>query len=337
MRKFKRLTSVLAVVLMLMLVLTACGGKTEPQTSGNGEEKKLDYPKKPITLVVPFAAGAGSDITGRIIADIASKYSDQPIVVENVVGGGGVVGTTDVWKATPDGYRILYAAAGTVTVQPILGTAKYDWGDLDPICGVSDNAYYMSVPKNSPINNVKELIEWSKANPGKFRYGCAGLNIPGDLIAKLIAYKAGVKFQTVAFDSGAEGIAAALGGHVEAATGIETEMPSYVESGDMKMVYVSTKSTLFPDVQTLKESGIIEEDLNGITGIYAPPGTPPEIIEYLAEVFKKALADPAIQPYVEKGTMTVNYYTADEMVKKLDFFHNSFKEALTAMGAVPSK
>jgi len=176
-----------------------------------------DFPTRPITLVVPYPAGGGADIIGRMLAESMKQQLGQPVVVTNRPGGQGTIGTAEVIRSRPDGYTLVLSAVATLTVQPHRQDLPYRTpDDYDPIIKAANLPMVFAVLSSAPWKTAKDAMEFIRTNPGKIRVGTPGNGSIGHLIVASLNTKANVKFAHVPFASGAESIPALLGGHVEA-------------------------------------------------------------------------------------------------------------------------
>ena len=171
------------------------------------------YPSRPVTLVVPYPAGGGADIIGRMLAEAMKPALGQPVTVTNRPGGQGTIGTAEVLRSAPDGYNIVLSAVATLTVQPHRQDLPYNSpDDYDPIIKVANLPMVLAVQSTSPWKSAKELMEYLRANPGKIRVGTPGNGSIGHLIVASVNSKAGVRLAHVPYASGAESIPSLLGG-----------------------------------------------------------------------------------------------------------------------------
>jgi tripartite-type tricarboxylate transporter receptor subunit TctC len=267
------------------------------------------YPAKPITLICPFAPGGGTDLGTRMIAKAAEKYIGKPFVIQNVDGGGSEVGVSQMVRSAPDGYTI----AGFNSASVILTTmrkASYDAiKDITPIClAVSDPRLFVVRADDKRFNNPNDFIQYAKDNPDKLTIGTSGAGTSGHLAIIILNMATGVKSTPVHFGGAGESKAAFLGGHIDAITQTYGEVKGMLKDGKAKVLAVATDERLkeLPNVPTFKEMGI-DLDITSNRGFAAPKGTPKEIIDKLAEAFKKASADPEYIAQMEKMGLPIKY------------------------------
>jgi tripartite-type tricarboxylate transporter receptor subunit TctC len=252
------------------------------------------YPSKPITIVVPFAAGSGTDSITRIVAQYLSVALNQSVVVENKVGASGVLAATFVARAAPDGYTLLMATNSTHSANPhLFKNLGYDpVKDFAPVARLGSYVFMLVVGKDVPVTTLQELVAYAKANPGKLTY--ASGNTTGIVAGETFKSKAGVDILHVPYKSTPPAINDVLGGRVsmiviDMAPGLE-----HVRAGNFRALAVTTKerSALLPDLPSLHEAGIPGYDVTSWAGLFAPAGTPPEIVTRLNEEVAKIIADP---------------------------------------------
>ena len=219
-------------------------------------QSAADYPSKPITLIIPFAAGVTADLLFRSFAEAASKHLGQPIVIDNKPGGSATLGPTQLATMKPDGYTIGQIAIPVFRV-PVMQKSTYDpVTSFSYIIMVGGYTLGAVVKADSPFKSWKDVIEFAKANPGRFTYTTIGPATTNAIAMELMSSKSGVKFTHIPGKGGGEGIASILGGHVMAMV----ESPSWaptVASGDLRLLMVlnGERSKKWPNVPTLKEFG----------------------------------------------------------------------------------
>ena len=244
-----------------------------------------DYPARSITLIVPFPAGGGVDLIGRLVGQQLSTALGQQVVVENRGGAGGMIGTRDIAHAAPDGYTILFGTNGTLGIGPALyRNLRYDpERDLAPIGILHKLPLLLIVNPSVPATNLRELIDYARANPGKLSFASAGIGTVSHLAGELFKEQAKIDILHVPYKGGGSTFPDLLAGRVSMMLEtIPTALP-LVRSGGMRAIGVTVKerSASAPDVPTLAESGLPDFDVSAWTGLFAPAGTPRAIIERL--------------------------------------------------------
>jgi tripartite-type tricarboxylate transporter receptor subunit TctC len=245
------------------------------------------YPKQPIKIVVGFTPGGSNDLLARLVAQKFSERLGQPGVVENKPGAGALIGTEFVVRSPPDGYTILMAPAGTLTINPaVYSKLPYDSiKSFEHIALVATYPFLLSVNAGGPIKSVKDLIDFAKANPSKANYGSTSTIF--QLTSELFNSKTGVKFEHIPFKSGGEIVTAILSGQVTMAFADTGPAMPQIRSGKLRALATSGTKRFggLPDLPTMKEAGINGVEVDGFSGLVAPAGTPKAIVKKLeAEV-----------------------------------------------------
>jgi tripartite-type tricarboxylate transporter receptor subunit TctC len=259
---------------------------------------KINYPKKGrvLSIIVPYNAGGGADTDARIITPLLEKKLGIPVQVVNKPGAGTQVGMTELTSAKPDGYTILLGHfPGTVTtyLDPTRQTA-YSRKNFTGIAFTCSEPFTFIVAKDSPHRSMKDVIDFAKANPEKFKVAVTGILLPPHLSVLELEKQTGVKFATVHFDGAAPGRTAFLGGHTDALVALVSEAAPALK-GDMARVIgiMDTEGNAqLPGVKTMPEQGYNVLMVNS-EGILAPAGTPPAIIQYLESAFKEVTVNEA--------------------------------------------
>ena len=267
-----------------------------------------DFPKRPITLIIPWPAGGPTDIQMRPLAEAAGKILGQPITIENKPGASGTLGpATMAATAKPDGYTIAQMPI-TMFRLPYMQKVSFDpLKDFTYIIHVTGYVFGVAVRADSPWKTWKELLAYAKENPGKLRYASTGTGGTQHVTMEEIAKKHGIKWVHVPFRGAAESNAALLGSHVEVLAGGASAGPM-VDSGEFRMLVLWTRerSPRFPNTPTLMEEGegIVSESPYGIAG---PKGMDPKVLKILHDAFKEAIDDPAHLKAVETMSQTLRY------------------------------
>jgi putative tricarboxylic transport membrane protein len=278
--------------------------------AGIGDARAQDYPTRMATVIVPFAAGGPADITGRIVADIFSRYLGQKFVVENVVGAGGTTGATRAARAPADGYTILSGHLGTNALAPAFyPNLAYDpQKDFEPIGLTAEYPELLVVRKDFPASNLREFVAYAKANPEKLNVGHAGLGSVSYIGCLLLHSAIGIKPTMIPFTGTAPVLNAMLSGQVDYECDPVLGTLSQVQAGNVKALAVAAKkrSPLLPDVPTSYEQGFPEFDMAPFYAVFVPTGTPQAIIDKLADALNKGLNEDAVKKRLaELGAETV--------------------------------
>lgn len=255
------------------------------------------YPDQPIKIIVTFPPGGSADIVIRALQPALSEALRQPIVIENRAGAGGNIGIGAVAQAAPDGYTLGVAAAGVLTVNPHLNRAAMSFDpikDLAPVTLLAEIPFVLVSSQQSAIVSVADLIAKAKAQPQGLSIGHGGNGTAMHLTSALLAQKAGIAIQLIAYRGTAPATTDVLAGHIPLAVLDIPASKQLIGGGKLKALGVSAaKRVVFlPDVPTLAEQGVSEFESVGWFGIVAPAGTPADVIATLNAAFVKALSDP---------------------------------------------
>jgi len=257
-----------------------------------------DYPTRPITLVVGYAAGGGNDIMARVAAEKMSPLIGQQIVIENRGGAGGSIATRAVAKAAPDGYTLVIGGTGTLAINPTLySNVGYDpRKDFAPIGLIGTSALVLVVHPSIPAHNVKELIAYAKANPGKLTYASAGVGSGIHLSTEYFRFEAGIEMTHVPYKGSAPMLTDLLAGQVQVTFDNLPSSIGHIKAGKLRALAVTTaqRSAELPDVPTVAET-VPGYEASAFFGLVAPKGTPPEVIEVLNKEINAALKDSGMQ------------------------------------------
>jgi tripartite-type tricarboxylate transporter receptor subunit TctC len=267
--------------------------------AGINSARAENYPARPVTVIVPFAAGGPADITGRIVADIFSRHLGQKFVVENAVGAGGTTGALRAARAAADGYTILSGHLGTNALAPAFyPNLGYDpLTDFEPVGLTAEYPELLVVRKDFPANNLREFVAYAKSNPEKLNVGHAGLGSVSYIGCLLLHAAIGIKPTMIPFTGTAPVLNAMLGGQVDYECDPVLGTLSHVQAGNVKALAVAARkrSPLLPDVPTSHEQGLPEFDIAPFYAVFVPKGTPPAVVEKLAVALSKGLNEEAVQ------------------------------------------
>ena len=256
------------------------------------------YPHRPIRLVIPFAPGGSADVMGRMIADKFAAGLGQPVLADIRAGAGGIIGSDVVARATPDGHSLLLGIAATHAIQTALGQKlPYDVvKDFEPIGQISTGVIAVAVAASLPARNLKEFIDYAKANPGKISYGTGGHASGGHLVGEGLSAIADIKMVHIPYKGGAPAFTDLLGGQVHAVMTDTTTTGTFNKSGKIRVIAVAgpRRSPAFPDVPTTTEQGVPFEPGSWFA-LFAPAKTPMPIIRRLNEELNKMLAMKDVQ------------------------------------------
>lgn len=257
-----------------------------------------DYPKRPVTMIVPFAAGGTSDVIARVVAEEMAKPLGQPIVIENIVGAGGSIALARAARAEADGYTIAIGNAGTsaatYTIYPKL---SFTPDSFLPIAMVAKTFGIVALRKDFPARNLQEFIAYAKKNPGKINLGHAGVGSSNFLICKSFAQAAGIDVTLVGYRGAAPALTDAIGGQIDGVCDAAASVSQAIDDKLVKAMVVGSTVRLatLPELPTSAESGLPEFEAQGWNGLFAPKGTPPAIIAKLNAAAKSAVESDAVK------------------------------------------
>ena len=256
-----------------------------------------EYPDKPVTIVVPFAAGGPTDKVARDLGDVLRSKLNQTVVIENVGGAGGTLGAAKVAKASPDGYTLLLHHIGMATAPALYRKLPYDvLNDFEYIGMVNDVPMTLVGRSTLPANNFAELRKWMDANKGKINLANAGLGAASHLCGLLFQQAVATEMTTVPYKGTAPAMTDLLGGQVDLMCDQTTNTTQQIEGGKVKVFGVTTAKRLttpvLAKVATLDESGLKGFNVSIWHGMYAPKGTPKAVIDKLNTALRAALKEP---------------------------------------------
>jgi tripartite-type tricarboxylate transporter receptor subunit TctC len=281
------------------LVLAAAAALAAAQT----------YPEKPVTIIVPFAAGGPTDTVARLIAQAMTANLKQQVIVENAGGAGGTIGANKVAKAKPDGYTLLLHHIGQTTAPALYRKLPYDaQNDFEPIGLVTDVPMTIIAKKDFPAKDMKELVAYVKANKDKVTYANAGLGAASHLCGMLFMTAIQTELTTVPYKGTGPAMNDLLGGQVDFMCDQTTNTTGQIKGGKVKVYAVTTPKRVpsLPDVPTMQESGFPNFEVAVWHGLYAPKGTPKPVIERLTKALQAALQDQNVKTRLgELGTEPV--------------------------------
>jgi tripartite-type tricarboxylate transporter receptor subunit TctC len=239
------------------------------------------YPARPMRVIVPVAAGGPTDVIARLIAQRLSDRWGEPVYVENIPAGAGNVGTSTAAKALPDGYTVVMVTTGFVINPSLYTKLPYDpIKDFAPVTVVAASPHVLVVHPSLPASNVQELVALVKANPGKYSYASPGTGQSGQLAGELFRLALGLDLVHVPFNGGAPAITSTIGGHTPIAFMALSTAAAAIKEGKLRALAVTSRarSELFPDVPTMAEAGVPDQESIFVQAILFPAGTPQDIV-----------------------------------------------------------
>jgi tripartite-type tricarboxylate transporter receptor subunit TctC len=329
MRKTKKIVALGLIAAMAMGVMAGCAKQGAQGTAQTGAQA-TKYPEKPIQIVVPAGPGGDTDTNARLVAKYMEKSLGKSVIVSNMEGAGGSLGTKNVKDAKPDGYTVLFFHPSMI-INKIFGVADYDFSEFEQgpmVTQEPGNAIY--VGKNSKYNTLKDLVDDAKANPGKISYAIENGGLQ-HMMGMAFAQSAGIKLNFVDIGGQAAKNTALLGGQVNVSPGIVGNAASYVKSGDMKIlgIFAGQRQDAYKDVPTLKEQGV-DVDLSKPYFFLFPKGTPKEVVDKFDAAVKAACGDAGLAKDFEKFFIKPDYKTPAETKALLEKQRDLYKKLYDA-------
>ena len=294
--------------------------------------KAQSFPARTIRYICPWPAGGSTDVVMRVIAESAGKALGQTVIVENKPGASGTLGAIEMVSARGDGYTLAQLPISLFRV-PHMQKVQFDTlKDFTWIACLTGYTFGLVVQAASPIKNIKDLVEFAKANPGVFTYGNTGTGTSPHLAVEEFAQKAGIKLQPVPYKGNAENMQAILGGHIMGASDA-TGWGPHVDAGKLRLLatYGSKRTKRWPNVPTLDELGYktISDSPFGVCG---PKNMEPAVVKVLHDAFKKTLDDPAVLSVFDKYDQNVIYLDTAAYTKYATETFHSEKGLIERLG-----
>jgi tripartite-type tricarboxylate transporter receptor subunit TctC len=335
----KRLFLILTAMAALFLAVAACapdttappdatpeevaGAQATPAAPQPGETptapaaptKVNGWPQRPISLIVPFAAGGSTDVSARMLAPELERELGVPVQVVNRPGGGSQVGNTEVATARPDGYTAGYPAFPTIITSYLdpARQAVYNMESFEPVARTTVNTIAFVVRADSPLQNMEDLVEAARANPEGVSIAASGLMSVNHLPVLRLQQMADIRFAVVHFDGSAPGITAMLGGHVDVASVLEPEVVGQVRAGEVRVLGVADTepSRVLDGAPTMGEQGydLVFQSTHTIT---LPAGTPQEIVDAFSDAVRRALEREQLSTRMEEVGLLPRHLTPEE-------------------------
>lgn len=272
-------------------------------------QARAEFPEQPLTLVVPFAPGGGTDNIARTLAEGMGASLGKPVIVENRAGAGTIIGTNYVARAKPDGYTMVMSTFAHAVNPALYKSLPYDTDKaFEPVALVAHSPNVLVVNPKLPINSVKELLAYAKANPGKLNYGSFGNGTSAHLAGELLKNLAGINMTHVPYKGSAPALTDLLGGQIQVMLTTVASVTSYIKSGQLRALAVTSKqrSPAFPDLPTLDEAGVPGYQAESWYGVFVPANTPQPVVQRLHDAIAAAVKTDAFQRQVSNEGLMVN-------------------------------
>ena len=284
--------SVLASAAAVALITTA--GMLAPQA----EAQPKPFPSKPVRIIVPYTAGGASDVLARILGDQLQQEWGEPVIVENRPGASAAIGTDHVVKSDPDGYTLMISDLGTLTIGPsIYDNLRFDVErDLAPIAILTSSPYLVTVNPKLPVHSLKELLDYSRANPTKLNYASSGIGTNPHMAGLLFATRLGLEWTYIPSKGGSQAILDVMSGQADLMFNSAFSTSSFVKGGKLRLIAVSTPKRLadYPDVPSIAEV-LPDYNTGAFQALFARAGTPPDVIARINQDVVRILAKPGVK------------------------------------------
>ena len=301
---------VLVVVGLLMVVWGVGMGTLTAQAQS--------YPNRPIQLIIPIPAGGGGDVNARLLIEELGKILGVQIVAVNKPGAADTLGTNATAKSKNDGYTIGYTGSAALVAGRIMNPDNVHYDSLKDFDHLALHVYFplaLAVQASSPWKTFGELVDYAKKNPGKIRVSTIGVGGMSHLNVELIQSLAGIQLNHIPFKGGEAVTAALLGGHVEASADAIGKFMPHVDAGKLRVLVLSRKFSLAPNVPTMKELGYQEDLFSSWFSLTAPAGIPEEAKKVLIPAIEKSINNPALKTKIENRGYIVDYKSPAELRK----------------------
>jgi tripartite-type tricarboxylate transporter receptor subunit TctC len=280
---------------------------------------------------VPFPAGGRTDLAARLITQFLERHLGVPTVVVNKAGAGGVLGAKEVSRARPDGYTLGFFSTGVLTAQYTVPTPT-DLRDYELVAIVNVDPAAIAIGAQAPWKNIRELVAFARANAGKLRIG-AQLGASAQVFAAAFEQTAGIKATYVPFKGDADAAVAVAGGHIDMHVGVPVAYKSLMEAGKLRILGVAAeqRSPLYKDIPTWKEQGV-DVVITSFHGIFAPRGTPPEILKTLEVAIQKTMEEKELRDKMEASGLGVVYLAGKDAAKYVGEQDVIYKKLIQDLG-----
>ena len=267
-----------------------------------------DYPSRPVTIIVPTPPGGGSDIVARMIAQRWTEKTGKPMVIDNVPGAGTNIGAAKAARAKPDGYTLLMSFIGTHALNPHLyKTMPFRQSDLEPIAPAGFYDVLIVSNPSLPVNNLRELVEYAKANPKKINVGSSGVGSGSHIMGSMFATRTGVEFTHVPYKGTGEVVGAILSNQIQLGFDGLIVMGPQIRAGKLKGLALMSESRnkFYPDIPTLAEQGITGLNAEGWFSLFAPAGIPEPTMKVIKEIVYGIINSKEYQDKIQASGYTV--------------------------------
>ena len=301
-----------------------------------------DYPQRPVRIIVPYAAGGGVDAAARVVAQHLSTVLGQNFIVDAKPGGGTIIGTEMVARATPDGYTLLITGGSTMSLLPLTHVGKLPFdplADFAPVGMVSRIPYFLVTSSSLPYKSVKDLIEAAKAKPGTFAYASNGVGAMGHVGTELLLHSADVKMVHVPYNGFTPALADLVTGRVSMVMVDLAPVSGQLQARTLSALAVASKqrSRFMPEVTTLAEAGYPSSEFEVWLAMYAPAKTPREIVARISDELSRFVASPAAREAFAKLGHEADAGSGEAVRQRIVYEQKAFVPAVRAAGLSNAK
>jgi putative tricarboxylic transport membrane protein len=311
----------------LVIVMCCAGGALAQQ-----------FPTREVKVVVPFAPGGGTDAISRVLANSLQRQLGKPVIVENKGGAGSTIGMAAAATARPDGHTVVVNGDNVAILDLLFANLQFDVRkDFVPVAFFAEAPIILAAHPSFPANNMKEMLELARKNPGSINFATPGVGTPQDLAGKLIAYKAGIKLNEIQYKGGGPALADVVAGHAQVGAFTASTVLQYVAAGKLKVLGVlgDRRTPLAPDLPTLAESGMPGVDVSARYVLLAPAGTPPAVVDRIYGAITAALKEPeTLEAFRKQGYQPMSS-NPKETAALLRADHERWEPILKAANVVP--
>ena len=287
-----------------------------------------EYPARPIRVVVPYAPG-GTDQQVRIMAPVLQRILGQSLVIDNVAGGGTIIGVGTVHKANPDGYTLLYTGTGAMSVIPNMTKTPYTRNDFIPLGNVIGTPFVVAARLDAPFKTLAEFVAYGRANPGKISFGSAGAGTTTHMAGEAIAAAGNFKILHVPYQGIGPAVTSILGGNVDLVIGLTNAIMPHVNAGKLHALAITgpQRSDLMPNFITVSEGGIDMIDVTKF-GFFAPKGTPDAILQKWSAAVPEAMKDATFVEATKRSFNSTMYLNPTQFRTVLEAEDKHFKKLI---------
>ncbi|MBL0421095.1 tripartite tricarboxylate transporter substrate binding protein [Ramlibacter sp. AW1] len=299
-------------------------------------QQEFPIPNKPIRIVVGFPAGGGTDLQARLVGQHLSQVLNVPVVIENKPGAGTMLAAMEVQKAVPDGHTLLYTPSSTLAMLPhSLAAVKYDtFKDFTPVSLGALGPLVLVLHKSIPAANVRELVAWAKANPGKINYVSQGVGTSAHLYGEIFARQAGIDMVHVPYKGANDVAKDFISGRVHLQFASSSAAVALAKTGEVRMIGVvaGKRSPLFSDLPTMGEQGVSGVDIESWVGYFGPAGMPPATVRKLNDAIGQVLKMPKLQEDYRQGGAEAKPSTPEEFARIVRGTYDEWAQTLQKIG-----